>query len=123
MKSQHYKSKEENKYIFNLTFGMVTLAVMVFIFVWAIVGMRYVWHDLIELAQPKATYISYVCFQKKNKSVKRVQFIDGVIKNEDDITKLMTDIAIKDKCENVVIEPGWRTVLVSNSMLDKDVDK
>ena len=28
MKSQHYKSKEENKYIFNLTFGMVTLAVM-----------------------------------------------------------------------------------------------
>jgi len=119
MKSQHYKSKEENKYIFNLTFGMVTLAVMIFVFVWAVVGMRYAWLDLVELAQPKATYISYICFQKKHKQVKNVMFVDGIIKTESDITNLSVDLAIKDRCENVVIEPGWRVVRASKNMVQE----
>ncbi|HDQ03459.1 MAG TPA: hypothetical protein ENN23_02645 [Deltaproteobacteria bacterium] len=118
MKSQHYKS-QEGRYVFNLTFGMVTLGVMVFVFVWAVVGMRYAWIDLVELAQPKATYISYVCFKPKHKSVKRVQIIDGVIKNEDDITNLMADLSIKDRCTSVVIEPGWRVVRASKNMVQE----
>lgn len=118
MKSQHYKS-QEGRYVFNLTFGMVTLGIMIFVFVWAVVGMRYFWHDLVELAQPKATYISYVCFKKHHKQVKNVMFVDGVIKNETDITNLQVDLAIKDRCNNVVIEPGWRVVRASKNMVQE----
>lgn len=117
MKGTHFKA-QNGKYVFNLTFGMTTLAVIVGILIFAYVGIRTSYDGILNIFQPKVTYLVYHC-KKKHKAERVPMIIDGMIKTEADIWALAADIEAAKNCK-VIIEPGWRTIAGKKAKGEKD---